>query len=487
MSSRHFDMPCIAPSVFFLIIVRFTIFLFFYIRVLVRCDFNVPLQSNYGDHSAGSSAISNILDDTRIRASLPTIDYLRQRGAKILLASHLGRPRGTGYESGLSLQPVATRLTELLQKPVALVSDCVGLPVAAAVDKMQEGDVVLLENLRFHSEEVSYDSPSTASESFARALVQHIDLYVNDAFGTSHRNHTSLVVAPTYAPSAVSGLLLSKELSYLHDALLVHAQRPLGAIIGGSKVSTKLSVLEHLLQVQQVDSLVIAGAMAFAFLQARGISVGDSLVVDGEGNEGTREVELARQIEEVAKQRKVRLILAEDVHVLRSDLRSKNHKESSEKNNDVNKDESQLLDQERSRIVDVTQIPTGWTALDIGPRSIDTILDALSSCQTILWNGPLGVYEDSRFATGTRAIAQALASWTSGDKAQSTDDGVHKSVITIVGGGDTVAALQGMGLVNRMSHVSTGGGAMWGLLEGRVLPAVAALDDDDDEKVGAQE
>lgn len=383
--------------------------------MLVRCDLNVPIDKE----------TNKISDDTRIRSSLPTIEYLVKHGAKVLLTSHLGRPKGTGYEKKFSLAPVAQQLTTLLKQSVPLIADCKGLSVAAAVSTMKEGDVALLENVRFYAEEEKNDAI------FAQALAANADLFVNDAFGTAHRAHASTEGVAKFLTPAVAGFLLEKELDYLQSAV-DSPKRPFAAIVGGSKVSSKISVIESMLN--KVDKLVLGGGMVFTFLKARGLSVGKSLVEDDQ-------LELAKKLERIAAEKGVQLFLADDVHV--ADAFS----------NDAN-----------SKIVNVDAIPDGWMGLDIGPKTITAIEAGLADCQTILWNGPMGVFEFSKFAEGTNRVAQALA------KQSQT-----KGAITIIGGGDSVAAVEKAGLADKMSHISTGGGASLELLEGKVLPGIAAL------------
>jgi phosphoglycerate kinase len=382
-------------------------------RVLVRCDLNVPLDKG------------KITDDTRIRGSIPTIEYLVKNGAKVLLSSHLGRPKG-GYEAKFSLAPVATRLTEILKKDVPLVPDCIGVSVGAALSKMQDGDVALLENVRFYPEEEKND------QGFAKKLAANADLYVNDAFGTAHRAHGSTAGVTEFLKPSVAGFLLQKELDYLQGAVDV-PKRPFAAIVGGSKVSSKISVIESLLG--KVDKLVLGGGMVFTFLKARGYSVGKSLVEDDQ-------LDLARKLEKIAADKGVKLYLASDVVVA--------DKFAADANN---------------QIVNIDAIPEGWMGLDIGPNTIADIQAGLSDCKTVIWNGPMGVFEMPAFAKGTNAIATTLASLTG------------TGTITIIGGGDSVAAVEQAGLAEKMSHISTGGGASLELLEGQVLPGVAALDE----------
>lgn len=382
-------------------------------RVFVRADFNVPLEKG------------KITDDTRIRGAIPTIKYLTSKGAKVLLSSHLGRPKG-GYEAKYSLAPITPRLSELLGQEVKLVPDSIGLSVQAATAHMKEGDVVLLENVRFYPEEEKND------KEFAKKLAANADLYVNDAFGTAHRAHGSTEGVAAHVKPAVAGFLLQKELDYLQGAVDV-PKRPFAAIVGGSKVSSKISVIEAMLN--KVDKLVLGGGMVFTFLKARGVNVGKSLVEDDQ-------LELAKKLEKIAKDKGVQLFLASDVVVA-----------------------DKFAADATAKIVDVNAIPDGWMGLDIGPQSIDAIKTALSDCKTVIWNGPMGVFEFDAFAKGTNAIATILADLTG------------KGTVTIIGGGDSVAAVEKAGLAEKMSHISTGGGASLELLEGKVLPGVAALDE----------
>lgn len=385
----------------------------FSFRVFVRADFNVPLKDKV------------IQDDTRIRGAIPTIKYLQSKGAKVMLSSHLGRPKG-GFEDKFSLAPITPRLTELLGKEVKLVSDCIGDAVATAVGGMQDGDVCLLENVRFYPEEEKNDPE------FAKKLAANVDLYVNDAFGTAHRAHGSTEGVAKHVKTAVAGFLLQKELDYLQGAVDV-PKRPFAAIVGGSKVSSKISVIEAMLG--KVDKLVLGGGMVFTFLKARGYDVGASLVEDDQ-------LELAKKLEKIAADKGVKLYLATDVVVA--------DKFAADANN---------------KVVDIDAIPAGWMGLDIGPKSIATIQEGLADCKTVIWNGPMGVFEFDAFAKGTNAVATTLAELTS------------KGCITIIGGGDSVSAVEKAGLAEKMSHISTGGGASLELLEGKVLPGVAALNE----------
>ena len=383
-------------------------------RVLVRADFNVPLDEG-----------GNITDDTRIRAALPTIQDLIKKGAKVILCSHMGRPKGQVKEN-LRLTPVAKRLSELLGQEVIMCDDCVGDSVAAAIGKMESGQVALLENLRFHAEEEKNDSE------FAKQLAANADLYVNDAFGTAHRAHASTEGVTHYLSPSVAGYLIEKELNYLQNAI-ENPQRPLASIIGGSKVSSKIGVIETLLE--KCDKLLIGGGMIFTFYKARGLSVGKSLVEEDK-------LELAKSLEAKAKEKGVDLLLPTDVVVADNFAADAN-----------------------SKTVSVESIPDGWMGLDIGPDSVKTFQKALSDCKAILWNGPMGVFEFDKFAVGTEAIARSLAELT------------EKGATTIIGGGDSVAAVEKVGVADQMSHISTGGGASLELLEGKELPGIVALND----------
>jgi phosphoglycerate kinase len=380
----------------------------------VRVDFNVPVDDQ-----------NQITDDTRIRAALPTIQELAAKGAKVILTSHFGRPKGTVAEK-YRLTPVAERLSQLLGQSVSKPSDCIGPEVDAAVAALEPGQVILLENVRFHSEEEKNDPE------FAQKLASVADLYVNDAFGTAHRAHASTEGVTRYLRPSVAGFLIEKELQYLQNAI-ENPQRPLAAIVGGSKVSSKIGVIETLLD--KVDKLIIGGGMIFTFYKARGLSVGKSLVEEDK-------LELAQKLEAKAAEKGVDLLLPTDVVV------------ADKFDKDAN-----------SQTVSIDGIPDGWMGLDIGPDSIQTFQTALSTCQSVIWNGPMGVFEFDRFAIGTEAIARTLADLTS------------SGVITIIGGGDSVAAVEKVGVAEQMSHISTGGGASLELLEGKILPGIAALDE----------
>jgi len=388
-------------------------------RVLVRVDFNVPVD----DHG-------KITDDTRIRAALPTIQYLTSNGAKVILASHFGRPKGDDFAARVTdkfrLTPVGDRLAEVLGKPVVKTDDCIGDDVVAKVAAMNNGDVLLLENVRFHPEEEK-NTPE-----FAKQLASIADLYVNDAFGTAHRAHASTEGVTHYLKPAVAGFLIEKELKYLQAAVDAPV-RPLAAIIGGSKVSSKITVIEALLD--KVNKLFVGGGMIFTFYKARGLSVGKSLVEE-------EFLDLARTLEAKAKEKGVELLLPTDVVVA-----------------------DKFAPDAESQTVSVEGIPNGWMGLDIGPDSVKVFQAALGDVKTVIWNGPMGVFEFDKFAVGTDAIAHTLAGLT------------KTGTTTIIGGGDSVAAVEKAGLADQMSHISTGGGASLELLEGKELPGIAALDD----------
>jgi phosphoglycerate kinase len=382
-------------------------------RVFVRADFNVPIDGG------------KITDDTRIRAALPTIQDLTSKGAKVILSSHFGRPKGKVNED-MRLTPVGVRLGELLGKPVVKVDDCVGEQVASAVGNMKDGDVLLLENVRFYPGEEGNDPE------FAKQLASVADLYVNDAFGTAHRAHASTEGVTKYLSPSVAGYLIEKELKFLQGAI-ESPQKPLAAIIGGSKVSSKIGVIETLLD--KCDKLLLGGGMIFTFYKARGLNVGKSLVEEDK-------LELAKSLEAKAKEKGVAMLLPTDV-ILADNFA-----------NDAN-----------TQVASVESIPDGWMGLDIGPDSIKVFQEALADCKSVLWNGPMGVFEMSNFAKGTEAIAQTLAGLTA------------TGSTTIIGGGDSVAAVEQLGLGEKMSHISTGGGASLELLEGKELPGIAALDE----------
>ncbi|QEY32818.1 phosphoglycerate kinase [Synechococcus sp. RSCCF101] len=383
-------------------------------RVLVRVDFNVPLNE------AGA-----ITDDTRIRAALPTIRDLSGKGARVILAAHFGRPKGKVNES-MRLTPVAARLAELLGQPVTKTDDCIGAEAEAKVGAMADGDVLLLENVRFHAAEEANDA------AFAGSLAALADVYVNDAFGAAHRAHASTEGVARLLSQSVAGYLMEKELQYLQGAV-DDPKRPLAAIVGGSKVSSKIGVLEAL--IDKCDKVLIGGGMIFTFYKARGLAVGKSLVEEDK-------LDLARELEAKAKAKGVELLLPSDVVLADS-----------------------FSPDAASQVSGIDAIPDGWMGLDIGPDSVALFQKALADCKTVIWNGPMGVFEFDRFANGTNAIATTLAELSG------------SGCCTIIGGGDSVAAVEKAGLAEKMSHISTGGGASLELLEGKVLPGVAALDD----------
>jgi phosphoglycerate kinase len=379
-------------------------------KVLVRVDFNEPID-----------ALGNLKDDTRLRASLPTVEYLIGKGCRVIICSHLDRPGGKVVPE-MSLAPMARRFAELLKLPVAFVGDCLGPEVEDAIAALQPGDVLLLENLRFHAEEEAND------EEFAAALAELADFYVNDAFGASHRRHASVVSVGLSIPG-VAGLLLEKEMIALSDAL-DDPERPFAAVVGGAKVSGKLGVMANVLE--KVDTLLIGGGMAATFFAAGGLPVGASPVE-------TDRIDYVCRLMAQAEARGVKLLLPEDVIV-----------------------SAALQPGASCRAVDARAIPAGMLIADIGPRTIETYTRALGECRTVIWNGPMGVFEISDFARGTHAVARALAAL---------------DATTVIGGGSTAEVVSELGLQARMSHVSTGGGASLEFLEGKVLPGVDVLED----------
>jgi len=381
-------------------------------KVLLRVDFNVPLDDQ-----------RRITDDRRIREALPTIKKIVADGGRVIACSHLGRPGGKPVPE-MSLRPVAARLGNLLGKQVSFAEDCVGPEAANMVGKMQNGDVLLLENLRFHNAEEKNDPE------FAGRLASLADIYVNDAFGSAHRAHASTEGVTHHFKQSVAGFLMEKELRYLGNALS-NPRRPFAAILGGAKISGKIDVIQQLLD--KVDILIIGGGMVFTFTKAMGYEIGDSLVE-------AEKLELARETLAHIQNSKVKLVLPVDAVVA-----------------------TEISDTAATMIAPINAIPDGMKGLDIGPESIKKISEALSGAKTILWNGPMGVFEHKPFAKGTFEIAKLLADLT------------QRGAITIVGGGDSAAAVAEAGLEDRLTHISTGGGASLEFLEGKVLPGVAAL------------
>jgi phosphoglycerate kinase len=377
-------------------------------RVLVRCDFNVPQDADM-----------NITDDKRIRESLPTIRHLVENNARVILCSHLGRPKGQ-FNDKYSLKPVAKRLSELLNMPVAMASDVIGEDAVAKADALKEGEVLLLENVRFHAEEEKNDAE------FAKKLASLAELYVNDAFGTAHRAHASTAGVADYLP-AVCGFLIKKEIDIMGRALS-DPKRPFVAILGGSKVSDKIGVINNLLE--KVDALMIGGGMAYTFVKAMGGSIGKSLCEDDK-------LEYAKEMIEKAKKNNVKLLLPIDT--VAADAFSA----------DAN-----------TQIVKTSQIPDDWMGLDIANETINEFASELKSAGTVVWNGPMGVFEMEKFANGTRSIAKAIA---------------ESDAISIIGGGDSAAAVEQLGYAEKMTHISTGGGASLEFLEGLVLPGIDCL------------
>ncbi|MFH0932890.1 MAG: phosphoglycerate kinase [Nitrospirota bacterium] len=377
-------------------------------RVFIRADFNVPLDDNL-----------MVTDDRRIRSTLPTINYAIDEGAKVIISSHLGRPEGK-RDPRLSLAPVAKRLQRLLNKEVVFAPDCVGSQVESIVAKMKEGDVLLLENLRYHPEE------EKNNEEFARALASLADIYINDAFGTAHRAHASIVGVPKFLLSA-AGILLKKEVEYLKGAI-ENPVRPFVAILGGAKVSGKINVLENL--VEKVDKVLIGGGMAYTFIKAMGYEVGKSLVEEDM-------LETAQRIRKKLKGMGIKFYLPVDCVIAQS-----------------------IETGIETKIIPTLEIPKGWAALDIGPATAKLFSEAIQDAKTILWNGPMGIFEIDAFSRGTFAVAHAVA---------------DAYALTIVGGGDTDLAVNRAGVSDAISFISTGGGATLQLLEGKELPGIAVL------------
>ncbi len=383
-------------------------------KVLVRCDFNVPLDDN-----------GNITDENRIEAALPTIQYLINNGAKVILCSHLGRPKGE-VNPKYSLKPVAKRLSELLNKEVIMANDVIGESAKTSVASMNDGDIVLLENVRFHKEETKNDPE------FAKALASLADVFVNDAFGTAHRAHASTAGVAEYLP-AVAGYLIQKEIEVMGKAL-AEPERPFVAILGGAKVSDKIGVIENLLE--KVDALIIGGGMAYTFLKAKGYQIGNSICEDDK-------IDLAKQLMDIAEAKGVDLLLPVGSIVGKS-----------------------FAADAESKYVPSDAMPEDWMGMDIGNITVEKFSKVIRKAKTIIWNGPMGVFEFPRFAEGTKAIAREVAM-----------TGSEKGAITIIGGGDSVAAVKQLGFGDSMTHISTGGGASLEFLEGKKLPGIAALED----------
>lgn len=383
-------------------------------RVFVRCDFNVPLDEK-----------GKITDENRIQGALPTIKYLLDHGAKVVLASHLGRPKN-GPEAKFSLKPVAERLNQLLGGKVTMANDVIGEDAQKKVAALKNGEAVLLENVRFHKEEEKNDPE------FAKKLASFADIFVNDAFGTAHRAHASTEGISHFVKTSVAGFLIEKELEVMGGAL-ADPKRPFVAILGGAKVSDKIGVINNLLE--KVDKLLIGGAMAYTFIVAKGGKVGMSkLEAD--------KVDLAKELLEKAKAKGVELYLPVDTVI------AQEFKADAE-----------------SKVCETMAIPDGWEGLDIGPKTAELFAGVIKTAKTVIWNGPMGVFEFPKFAVGTKAVAQALAD--------------NPKAITIIGGGDSAAAIEQLGYADKVTHISTGGGASLEFLEGKVLPGIACLNDKD--------
>lgn len=382
-------------------------------NVLMRVDFNVPIENG------------KIGDDNRIVQALPSINYVTEHGGKLILMSHLGRPGGAVDES-LSLKPVAEHLKSLVDTNVYFAEDCIGEKATSVIEKAKDGEIVLLENVRFHTGEKAND------EEFCKKLAEHGDLFCNDAFGSSHRAHSSVAGVTKFLQPAVSGFLLEKEIKYLSNAI-EHPDRPFVAILGGAKVSDKIGVIENLLD--KVDSILIGGGMMYTFYKAQGLSIGESLLEEDK-------VDLANNLMNKAKEKGVKLLLPVDTVVAKEFKNDAEHK-----------------------VVDEAGIEDGWIGVDIGPQTELAFGNIIKNAKTVVWNGPMGVFEMENFADGTNSVAKALAEAT------------KHGATTIIGGGDSASAIKQAGLEDEVSHVSTGGGASLMFLEGKELPGVAALTD----------
>ena len=379
-------------------------------KVFVRCDFNVPMDEN-----------QNITNNTRIVAALPTIQYLLEQNCKIILASHLGRPKGE-FKPEFSLKPVAKELSKLLGKPVIMAEDVIGEDAMQKAQNLQEGEILLLENVRFHNEETENDPE------FSKKLASMAELFVNDAFGTAHRAHSSTTGIADYLP-AVSGFLMEKEIQFLGNAI-ENPERPFIAILGGAKVSDKIGVIENLLD--KVDTLLIGGGMAYTFIKAQGYEVGNSICE-------LDKLELANHLVEKAKEKGVKLVLPIDTKIAK-----------------------EATEDAESKTVKYTEIPADWEGFDVGEETIKEFKEEIEKAKTIVWNGPLGLFEVNKFAIGTNEIAKAVA---------------EADATTIVGGGDSISAIKKAGVQDKITHISTGGGASLEFLEGKKLPGIEALMD----------